>query len=692
MNDHLIPTSQGILFSLVMTKFNDSRRPQTLRLSERTLLASNHLNPIRMASWQLVRQSIRNRLFDSNHVLSSQGVELKRSRYRYPRLPPGPFIRILVLHAGKTHDPIEVSLHQVSLGDSPTYRAISYTWGRPADRAAIWCNGEILAIPLNLEHGLRALRSEYQTQMLWADAICMNQNSDLEKNHQVAQMGRVFSSAVEVIVWLGLDQEGTAVMAFNLARELSEVASEGAIDRQSRLAILHPAYRGASEWGKASRVDGIYGRKDILNSADFQALNGIFKRRWFVRVWVIQEVGLAAHVIVACGTARTEWATLVDAARYHDDLLWSIKMTSVSMYANRCALMTAIFQRHTNQLEPTSSRKTDTLVAILRRVSHFEATDPRDKVYALLAHPLARSATGESFITPQYSLSQYDWCMDVTISLLRNSRLLHVLAAVEHSADTLPVKLPSWAPRWDQPLMCGSLGLETRPDLHAAGDTDESWQLIEGFMLDVLGIPFDIVEIASGRIAVANLRSTVEERTSCEHDRVLYLQHLLDGENTGIQRLYPSREDQEKMLCQTLTIDESPEMMRAFKAYKEVNRIDPYEETWFSLRSKPSPGEYEFDWLDVQAERFINSAQYCPNDRVGFRTVKGYIGLGPHMLEEGDILAVLFGCAIPFILRKIDDKYRLIGECFVHLLNDGRVIDMWRRGEDGLHAQTFRLV
>lgn len=41
------------------------------------------------------------------------------------------------------------------------------------------------------------------TGYLWIDAICINQATTLEKNHQVSMMGMIYSQAECVIVWLG---------------------------------------------------------------------------------------------------------------------------------------------------------------------------------------------------------------------------------------------------------------------------------------------------------------------------------------------------------------------------------------------------------------------------------------------------------------------------------------------------------
>ena len=39
--------------------------------------------------------------------------------------------------------------------------------------------------------------------MLWVDAICINQEDQTEKGHQVSQMRDIYKGADEVLIWLG---------------------------------------------------------------------------------------------------------------------------------------------------------------------------------------------------------------------------------------------------------------------------------------------------------------------------------------------------------------------------------------------------------------------------------------------------------------------------------------------------------
>jgi hypothetical protein len=42
-------------------------------------------------------------------------------------------------------------------------------------------------------------------ELLWADAICINQMDPVEKASQILHMGEIYSQAHRVVVWLGKD-------------------------------------------------------------------------------------------------------------------------------------------------------------------------------------------------------------------------------------------------------------------------------------------------------------------------------------------------------------------------------------------------------------------------------------------------------------------------------------------------------
>jgi hypothetical protein len=67
-------------------------------------------------------------------------------------------------------------------------------------------------------------------------------------------------------------------------------------------------------------------------------------------------------------------------------------------------------------------------------------------------------------------------------------------------------------------------------------------------------------------------------------------------------------------------------------------------------------------------------------------TAKGYIGLGPPEVQDGHLVTVLLGGQVPFILSKQQEKFRLVGECYVHGLMDGEAFS-----EDGVEIDEFHI-
>jgi hypothetical protein len=67
--------------------------------------------------------------------------------------------------------------------------------------------------------------------------------------------------------------------------------------------------------------------------------------------------------------------------------------------------------------------------------------------------------------------------------------------------------------------------------------------------------------------------------------------------------------------------------------------------------------------------------------------VNALIGTGPSGLRTGDVVCVLYGDDVPFILRpETGGHYTLIGECYVNGIMHGEALEM------GLKEREFLLV
>lgn len=125
------------------------------------------------------------------------------------------------LHTQDGHNGIDTSI-----SNEPAhleYSCLSYTWGDGKRTHPITINGKLYLVHQTLWDFLATARektkedggivrprrgtSHYAETMLdpllWIDAICIDQDNILEKNHQVQQMGRIYSSSKLVLIWLG---------------------------------------------------------------------------------------------------------------------------------------------------------------------------------------------------------------------------------------------------------------------------------------------------------------------------------------------------------------------------------------------------------------------------------------------------------------------------------------------------------
>lgn len=146
------------------------------------------------------------------------------SFYQYNPLPSEKFIRLLELYPGHANDNIDCTLHQIELENAPEYEAISYAWGDPANRIEVLCDGKVITVTQNLKDALLRFKLKDRSRILWADAICINQNDEVEKGLQVKVMHKIYAKATRVCAWLGCT---TAEMqpAFELIHKIVIYAS-----------------------------------------------------------------------------------------------------------------------------------------------------------------------------------------------------------------------------------------------------------------------------------------------------------------------------------------------------------------------------------------------------------------------------------------------------------------------------------
>lgn len=125
-------------------------------------------------------------------------------------------IRVLDLGPGTGTESLGGQLRHVFLdeSDKPEYETISYAWGDYALVDSISVDSKRIPIPASAASALRCMRLPTRTRTLWIDCICIDQNNDHEKGHQVGLMADIFQSSCETLAHLGDDVDNTAERGF----------------------------------------------------------------------------------------------------------------------------------------------------------------------------------------------------------------------------------------------------------------------------------------------------------------------------------------------------------------------------------------------------------------------------------------------------------------------------------------------
>jgi hypothetical protein len=244
--------------------------------------------------------------------------------------------RLLILSAlGEDGAPCG-ALRSFDLDSTIPYTAVSYAWGsenQPGGNT-IRLNGIPITVRRNiwdfLYHYCRACDNlQSRSSALWIDAICIQQSNPTERSHQVQRMADIFLRASKVLVWLGKP------------------------DRS--LEIVADVCRGIPESAKHSTA--------TINTAFHQ----VCRRSYFERLWVVQELALAAKIVIFTGAEMVSW----DSFR-----LWVVRN-------DRCVAGSAGLSI-CKWREGRTLKHTLSIADILDKLQSQKCREVHDKIYALL--------------------------------------------------------------------------------------------------------------------------------------------------------------------------------------------------------------------------------------------------------------------------------------------------------------------
>ncbi|OHE96825.1 hypothetical protein CORC01_07792 [Colletotrichum orchidophilum] len=301
--------------------------------------------------------------------------------------------RLLTLHKGRRQDEISCSVFQACLPDRQSqekeeviqdvetflpYEALSYCWGDTGIRNMITVDGKALFITDNLLGALKNLRRTEVDRILWVDAISIDQSNVKERGHQVGWMGEVYRHADEVLCWLG-----------HVEHAVSHVL---ALLENFRTTVPPGAWKN---WPATDdRWHRVWGGVRMNQSRhDYSSqLKCLMAKKWFSRVWIIQEIANARKASIGCSEG---WISAKPFAMA--PTLLDVRPS------NQCQAVIDIMLGPI-QKPPGRAQKMN-ICSLLWRFRESQATDPRDRLYALLG--LASDLRGkEGSIVADYTKSE----------------------------------------------------------------------------------------------------------------------------------------------------------------------------------------------------------------------------------------------------------------------------------------------
>jgi hypothetical protein len=602
-------------------------------------------------------------------------------------------------------------LHRFVWGD---FAALSYVWGNQSKSHSILVNGQETLVTVNLEQALRNFHDggEFGNGLLlWVDALCINQGDLIERSSQVQRMRMIYGSSWSVVAWLGMESNRSS-SALQLVRDLAAVGEAGC----------------AAQIENQLRQD-----PQLLGNGCWLALQELMERPYWHRLWVIQEMIMGETATwIRCGNVLMNWTTFCAGIAVLQEHMWLIKdiclcedITTAKAYKPMAWSTTSLHLIYQDLfLHDGSSRSFGRL---LDMANSSESSDPRDKVYALTA---LMSPLLQPRLKPDYSLPishVYTATARAFIETFDN------LEPLRDGNPWGPTHSPSWAADWlwegrvrwsrlEYPLFGPeylfprekSTNSHNEPYCADGGVKRDDTFSPNSLLLSCTGVIVDAITGLSARgkgyfafskesivkpaswisiygdydaTAKALVRTLVADRvhmgeraTSSRHSAILRLPSTFGTARPQFAtRGWNWLSNQENYYFRW-------ELFR--KANRDFPLGDHLLDSFFT--DQIPPGATEFEFAEVYA-CFDRSSQR----RRFMTTQNGYIGWAPDNIyatdreqtRSGDLIAVVFGCSKPIIIRPCGVYYQVLGEAYVHGLMDGETIQGLNEGR--YQAQKF---
>ncbi|KAI1458686.1 HET-domain-containing protein [Annulohypoxylon moriforme] len=579
------------------------------------------------------------------------------SIYPYQKIPTT-HIRLIRLVRGPSppcddHDTTEILNYELvsfPLESCPKYMALSYTWGADNPNQNIIINGHITPVQNNLHAFLRRYSdslpippyaSDIDETLLWVDAICINQLDKHEKSLQLTLMGEIYKRASHIGLWLGEDSHDSGVAIDCWLRLVDKV-------RQGQL--IKPA---------------------DLSIRETKSLDNLALRNYWRRVWVWQEASTPnTPSYILCGDKQI---ALEDAFVVNDAIrtmmLTSYRVTKLIPWVPKLQAMyelARIRSSHTSTEEFTNdpplggTADWNSLMSMLFVTRDLQATDPRDKIYALF--PIYRDIRGRLPFRVCDGKAVEESYRDACTFILQKEQDLRLFLLC--NASSVPASSQSWIPNFThlvQPFeIFRSQGL-----FDASGSKPAHISILDNQRLvKVRGVRVDPIATTHRGFTYPN-----EQESSFD---IEYWQPKFQIWFRSIAK-FISKGEGDRNYHRYIQLSEAADQLLSLGLCPGLKlRRTGSVSHWpvFDVAAGADPPNVE----EVRSE-FVDLFLRLGHASL-FWTAHGYLGLGDLCVRSGDIVVVLYGLSIPMVLRRTALFWRIIGPCFVVGMMDGEALKL----------------
>ena len=489
---------------------------------------------------------------------------------------------------------------------------------------------------------------------IWVDLVCINQRDETEKAVQVRMMGSLYSQAEEVIVWLGTasDDSDSAMRQLN-----AWSTNELFLTAESMFKL------GTQNFFKA----GLKAPSDPI----YNALEALYCRSWFTRLWVFQEIVLAQRCRLICGSTEITLEQLVSvsrAMRQLDIRYFLPTHKDAFLISLRSVLQMGAMKQASGDDEPLAlaawkyKRDTLSLAKLITLADGKGVTNPHDRVYGFIG-----LATHESQkrISINYSdKSPTGWSktyLQCAKACIKEDPSLSILFMLSGRPKGLP--LPSWCPNFNANhrrtiLFSPRSNAGILKSLQFEGGPPKAWVREEKDILFAPGCQIDHVEeIVSSTYTIGVEGDPEAWKSEGVHNLAWERQC-----QSLSQRTLGTGIEKDVIYIQTL-IGNHPIPGRKDTDLRRILDHTKYVWSEGSLTAECNAGEVE-----AMGKLSMELSHACV-DRMFFSTNGGRIGIGPPETQPGDLICILFGAQPLYVLRRESDAtepLQILGDAFVH--------------------------